>query len=137
MGGAAAPLHPLRVVQDGLGAGDGGASEEHDQVVVAAGDTKNFVQPRCEGDTRRSARCSRLQRARTASPGDFAGWPGKGVAPAETVGAIPSGYLTSGLHLMSLGSIHILTAVSLARSAAPVFCTVIMTLMSRLGRTSR
>ncbi len=43
VGGAATPLHPLRVVQDGLGAGDAGAFEEHDQVVVAVGGAEELV----------------------------------------------------------------------------------------------
>lgn len=43
MGLAAAPLHPLRVVPDGLGFGDAGALEEHDQVVVAVGGAEYLV----------------------------------------------------------------------------------------------
>lgn len=37
MGRAVAPLRPACIVQSGLGAGDAGAFEEHDQVVVAVG----------------------------------------------------------------------------------------------------
>lgn len=43
VGVAAAPLHPLWVVQDGLGFGDASAFEEHDQVVVAVGGTEDLV----------------------------------------------------------------------------------------------
>ncbi|WP_158778738.1 hypothetical protein [Streptomyces cellulosae] len=58
---ATAPLHPLRVVQDGLGFGYAGALGEHDQVVVAVGGAEDLVPaaaelctvtlrpPKCEG----------------------------------------------------------------------------------------
>lgn len=40
VGEAAAPLHPLRIVQYGLEVGDASAFEEHGQVVVAVGGTQ-------------------------------------------------------------------------------------------------
>jgi len=43
VGGAVAPLHPPRIVQDGPGVGDAGAFEEHGQVVVAVGGTEDLV----------------------------------------------------------------------------------------------
>ncbi|OKI51911.1 hypothetical protein AMK17_32340 [Streptomyces sp. CB00072] len=43
MGGAVAPLHPLRVVQNALRFGNAGTFEEHDQVVVAVCGTENLV----------------------------------------------------------------------------------------------
>lgn len=43
MGVAAAPLHPLWVGQGGLGFGDAGALEEHDQIMVAVGGAKGRV----------------------------------------------------------------------------------------------